>query len=951
MQRLLILFLAFCHFHSHAQDVEWVKYLPGEELPFTYAYSTAQDNRGLLWFSAGNAVYHYTGSQYKKIEFKKNTRFDFIHKIKCTPDETFFIGLNTLYQLVDDSIAPCFSARGIDIIDIIKKGQQWWLFTNNGFYVSSNLKGFASINGLSFSNRGNSFQCVYPLSSNLLTSFILGEKLIFFNAAGKKYYSAAETVMAMCQDKRGKIFYITKDSGVYTIDNATDINGKLVLKKRLFFKHQFPLVKSLSLAFDNRENLWVTASGRGIICVDSTGNMKYEQALQQLPGDIGSIQLLDKEGNLWLNRLNGLLKIKTERGLKFTKASGLFDDAANIFTNGGGVFWVTTKWGINIIKNNSIICSYRYQQPHENLVTLLPYGNGAFVLRLNELYEYRLQNSQITEKKWLSSPAERFTDMVVLPGGDLLISTVSSAFLWQKGKTQLLPGIKGDIRNIIAYQNFIVTGGHAGGLYLYNFVFENNKPYASLLDSSNVKAVRSIYPAINGDIWVGTKNTGIHKFTIKDGKLKQQQYFGASPGFDMPFISGFTDSSENLLYVYTANGTYELRKQRDSFVLSLSKFFPKGIYTRTLVKDREGSFWISSEGGIEKLTAMLIRASTVYNAFVTEARSSAASYFFPGSHRGLFAHSSNTIELRFGCNYFTDEKKVQYSYALDTDDTLLWSSPSNAAVATLLSLPPGKYRFFVKAFLPTGGETAPDIFSFTIQTPFWKTAWFYLLCAAAASGVVYYLYRIKINRIRAEERLRNKIARDLHDDIGSTLSGINLFSKLALNKIDNGDDDVKDIVGKISSRSASIMDAMSDIVWSINPANDAVANMLVRMKEYAAEMLEAKDICYRFETNEKINGIQLGLGVRKEIFLIFKETINNSVKHSGCGNVVIILETHNNMLCITVEDDGKGMEGNNKKNGNGLVNMQQRAMQVKGILNISSAEGKGTFVKLQVPIT
>jgi two-component sensor histidine kinase len=316
-----------------------------------------------------------------------------------------------------------------------------------------------------------------------------------------------------------------------------------------------------------------------------------------------------------------------------------------------------------------------------------------------------------------------------------------------------------------------------------------------------------------------------------------------------------------------------------------------------------------------------------------------------------FSFRNNDFTIDFVALDYINTEKIQYAYLLEGSNDG-WVETGNQHSIRIANLREGTYTFRVKARIENGPwMEARDVFNFTIRPPFYRAWWFYLLSILLATGFIYLLYRQKINRIRNEEKIRNKIARDLHDDIGSTLSGINLFSKLAMHKMEDNSQEAKEIVQKIGDRTENMMGAMSDIVWSINPGNDSVADMLVRMKEYAAEMLEAKEIQYRFEADESVSNKKLDLSIRKEIFMIYKEAVNNVVKHAGCTIVAIQLSVRQNRLLMQVTDNGKGLQAGNGKQGNGLKNMQERALLINATLDIQSGKGDGTTIQLVVPIT
>lgn len=210
-------------------------------------------------------------------------------------------------------------------------------------------------------------------------------------------------------------------------------------------------------------------------------------------------------------------------------------------------------------------------------------------------------------------------------------------------------------------------------------------------------------------------------------------------------------------------------------------------------------------------------------------------------------------------------------------------------------------------------------------------------------------YRVmnRSRRLIEIEKMRNHIARDLHDDIGSTLSSINIMSQIALQENGNAGTHLK----KIATHSARMMENMSDIVWSINPRNDTLEQVAAKMKEFAAEILEPKEITYTFSIDESIVGLKLDVEKRKNIFLIFKEAVNNAAKYSEAGKLAIQLSRVNGSLILSVIDNGKGFDSATVIHGNGLNNMTERAHSMNGRLTQFSEPGKGNSVSLQVPLT
>ena len=199
------------------------------------------------------------------------------------------------------------------------------------------------------------------------------------------------------------------------------------------------------------------------------------------------------------------------------------------------------------------------------------------------------------------------------------------------------------------------------------------------------------------------------------------------------------------------------------------------------------------------------------------------------------------------------------------------------------------------------------------------------------------------------QAVRNRISSDLHDDVGASLSSINIYSKVALEKLKRSPGEVPEMLEQISRNATDMMDNMSDIVWSINPRNDNLESLVNRMKIHALEVLQPLDIEVHF-SKTTLPENPLGMNARKNIYLIFKEIINNIAKHSQAQRADIDITTHGDFLLIAIKDNGKGVEDTNSKGGNGLVNLRSRVDEMKGKLVMESQSGRGLSTRIEIPL-
>ncbi|HEY9007473.1 MAG TPA: two-component regulator propeller domain-containing protein [Ohtaekwangia sp.] len=207
----------------------------------------------------------------------------------------------------------------------------------------------------------------------------------------------------------------------------------------------------------------------------------------------------------------------------------------------------------------------------------------------------------------------------------------------------------------------------------------------------------------------------------------------------------------------------------------------------------------------------------------------------------------------------------------------------------------------------------------------------------------------KISRYFVEEQIRSKVARDLHDDMGSTLSSIKIMSNIALEKRET--EAAQHCLRSIRENAALMQESMSDIVWAINPENDSLEKVIIRMKEFAAEILEPLDIYYEFIEDGDFATARLDLNVRKDFYLIFKEAINNAAKYSQCKKLIVHLTRFAQGIRLRISDDGIGFDKMILSNGNGLKNMRYRAETIHAVLQIESVPQEGTSIFLRIPLT
>ncbi len=321
-------------------------------------------------------------------------------------------------------------------------------------------------------------------------------------------------------------------------------------------------------------------------------------------------------------------------------------------------------------------------------------------------------------------------------------------------------------------------------------------------------------------------------------------------------------------------------------------------------------------------------------------------------------HTQNIL-FRWALPDFSNPLHNEYFCKLKGIDSG-WRYIGNCGEVQYANLSPGKYTVQLKA-ASANGVMAPNIITipFEISPPFWKTTWFIvlvsLLLIALFGFIIRYLSQkklrkqlIQMEKEQAVEKERNRISKDMHDDLGSGLTKIAIMSEVVKKQM-NEPEKARQQLENISQSSRELVDSLQDIIWVLNPRNDTLESLASYIREYALKFFEPFKIETKFSYPETFGDIKLSEETRRNIFLTVKESFNNIGKHAWCNHVNLTIEIATHSVVITIIDDGKGFDlSHTREFGNGLINMKSRMEQIGGKYEILSEPGKGTVTRLTV---
>jgi ligand-binding sensor domain-containing protein/two-component sensor histidine kinase len=694
----------------------------------------------------------------------------------------------------------------------------------------------------------------------------------------------------------------------------------------------------------------------------------------------------DRSGNLWVGTFSqGVLKLVSNGFLSYEKSDGLggkrilkiFEDQA------GALCAISEDWVINRFDGQRFT-AIRPQLPREAAggwryvhEPLQDHSGEWWVLTTTALYRFAAppdpaqptQRSPKAAYRTLAGvPAQQMLYFLEDRRGDLWIATAPGLVRWERAtETAQLYTLANGLPQLGAGPDFRYsvqaffedkTGnlwiGTTRGVIRYSAGQFSPLPGAELSDWG----VRALHLDRAGRLWVTTARHGL--ICVEHPATPQQQIktYTTAAGLASNTVRCIVEDDAGRIYVGAGRGVDRFDPQTGRFKHYTMADGLANSYVNAAYRDRHGRLWFGMLQGLSRLTPESDRSAQAPQALVNGLR--VAGDIYPVSELGTaevggieMTANRNQLQIDFFALGFGLGEALRYQYRLLPADSD-WSAPTEQRMVNYPNLAPGAYRFLVRAVNAEGQvSAAPALVTFSILPPLWQRWWFVLLLALLMAAAVYYGHHYHVARAIELERVRTRIATDLHDDIGASLSQVAVITEVLRRQLEPVDPRITHNLSLIARVSREVVDSMSDIVWAINPQKDNLNDLARRMRRFAGETLAARDIQIHFHAPASEHYIKLGADVRRQVFLIFKETINNILRHADCTETGIALSLDRAWLVLAVSDNGKGISPDQtpdqKFDGHGLASMKQRAKKLGGNLEIHSPAGQGTTVTLKIP--
>lgn len=905
----------------------FVNYNKGNGLPQNLIKAISCDFDQNIWIGTTNGISKYDGKVFKTLYRSPKVEENTIEQIETDIYHNVWAFINNSLHRFDGK--QFLKEKAIDSITAItldKSGKLWAVAATKGIFV---FNGKTWSREVDFSADPSLYIGKLTFGTYSGTLYTYGNRGIRVVENGKlkspewlKQLPARGFLNKLLEDSKGNIWLSATDGGAWVYSQQSWIhyiyqNGLTDDNVNTFYE-------------DTEGNIWIGTNGSGIFRYTGSIFTYYDRATGLSSPSIMSIAQ-DKKGNIFFaSSSSGLYQL--DKGIPRLinlppNASGI----NSLVTDSTGKLWIGT--------GQAVLWNYdgRTAKIFEPSVTQLLFGISNLYHKGNTIWIsaqtglFRLAGDSLSREN--ISPMQVYSSCII--GQDsLLIGTIKGAYIYRTDLRKLIPTPFVENSTTLCFESDarnIYIGTDDKGVLVWN---KTSKKFSVINHKSGLTCdyIYSLLKDRSGNVWVGT-GCGIDKITINENGSLYIRSFGKSDG-----LLGVESN---------ANASFE---------------------------DREGYLWFGTTKGVfrynpyvtaarQQAPKVVLRSVKLFSKDLNDGKYSDSIVPFSGlAWRPVLPPGQNHLTFTFKGIYLSNPEKIKYRYQLVGIDKSATETDQTTVVYP--NLPSGEYLFKVWA-TDADGNWYPNAvtYPFIINAPYYTT-WYFrlglgLLLVALLLGGVYYRNRQKELRRRWEERLREeeqalvrqKTAEDFHDEIGNKLTRINLLATIAESKLAQPPDEIRKILQQIRQNVTSLYHGSKDIIWSLQPDSDYMDEIIFRIRQNTADLLQDTGLNFNFRQDAGLEThIKLPIDHSRNLIMIFKEAVNNIVKHAAADHITFGVSKEGGMIVFTLEDDGKGFDHQAAHKGNGMGNIRNRADRIGAQLTLTGSPGSGTKLKLGLNI-
>jgi len=997
----------------HAEQLPVKTYTTADGLGRDQINRIVQDSHGFLWFCTAEGLSRFDGYKFTNYTTANGLANNAVSDLLETRDGTYLVATANGLSVLNPYGAPMFSSwrapeNGAEEITVLFEDHKGriWCGTIAGLYQINRNREEWRFQFVDLGLRRDNYDSwlIEALTEDLNGSLWIGTRgsglCRYWQDDRIEHFTVKQglpndRVTSLLEDQTGRL-WVGTPTGLFRFVSDPQPGHRLVANR--FTVKEGLTDNWVTTVFQSAEGkIFATTRGLNELLTGQDGHLYFRSFTTVHGLSENDVQTIaeDRDGNLWLGSVNGgAMKIARNGFNRFIHTDGLAEgEISSIFQDEAGQIcaFLRDRKGHEFIArfDGQSFASVQMNLPvrlrnvgwgfgqqalqDSSGKWWLPTGEGLYcfpsVTRFEQLAKAR---PTLVYNLKTGLPADEAFSLFQDSKGNLWIGSISLPIngltKWERSKDTLHTFNEGDG---LPSKNVLPTSfaeDHAGGIWVGLNVAgvaryrEGRFKVFTARDGSPEGWIHAIYCDHNGRVWVSGGQGGVRLIDEPQTEHPKFTPYTVAEGLSSNQVNCITEDQWGRIYFGTGRGLDRL----DPTTGHIKHFteadgLVKGR-VRFALRDRNGALWFANETELSRFIPepegpqpeppILIDGLQIAGVAIPLSE-------LGESQVGPLELSSgqNQVSIDFVGLEFDPGEALRYQHKLEGADRD-WSAPSDQRVINYENLAPGSYRFQVRAVTAEGVMSVhPALVAFTIPPPLWRRWWFVTLGVGLVGLLVYTAHHYRVARLIELERVRTRIATDLHDDIGSSLSRVAILSEVAQRRMEGTPRDSIKILTDIAESSRKAVDAMSDIVWAIDPRRDDLSNVVFRVRQFASDLLVAKGIAWQFQAPPEFDKIKLNPEQRRHIFLIFKEAINNSVRHANCNSLYLSLKMVRGNIIGEIRDDGCGFRvpspaqpAEDAQAVHGLLNLRARATQLGGHLNIDSADGQGTRIEFSVPL-
>ncbi|HEX4824718.1 MAG TPA: two-component regulator propeller domain-containing protein [Candidatus Polarisedimenticolaceae bacterium] len=911
-------------------------------LPFSEINSIAQDSRGYLWITAGGALFRYDGVEVRPWARELERRY--VKVVATGPSGEVLVregpgDVGRLDEVVGDAIRPVVGRDGAPVVIV---GKPIWDRTSRIWAIGEDRIWSKPAGGAwTESSAANSGRpTLLEVSEDGAPILVTRSAISRLDAGG-----APGRLAAIEGVQRASV---RADGSLVVLHVPPGGGGRVVSIRGAETRELFRMAARPIDMVERSGTLWV-AYDSSLVALRPGSPPEILGPREGVPS--GGPLLVDREGSLWLASYRGLLQYPAPDTVAWSSADGMASPSVRRLALADEGVWVDSWGGLTLLRGEG--ASWRPERVPDtgtSAVCMASDGTmwagaaGRFVSHRRvgfvSLPQPGLTNvgactPGASGRMWLSTNLGLMVSSGETPSprvGPTAFHGASPVALLEDRDGRLWASAGEDVCHADA-------GAVAGGS-------EASWGCSRIEGAGEVTSLAEIAP---GEIWAGTLLAGVYRSAGTD----RFERIAGSSALPTPLVRRLRASPSGGAWIVsfgtivravarpgTEAGWEIVERPSPWHGLMISD-------AEDLVEDASGDLWIATLAGLVRIPFQVRRAPAPVPPVELE-ESLVEGRPLPREGRIGLPYRHNTIELRFAALSYRDPSRLRYQVRLGPDAP--WLDASSRPSFQFVNLPPGRYHAEVRGSLDGAHwSAAPASVAFDVLPPFWRTWWFVSLAALAAALSALALYRYRVAQLIRIERVRAHIATDLHDDIGATLSQIAILSEVARKRLARGAGEVAPLLETVAREARRVVGSMSDVVWAVDPRHDRAEDLALRMRRYAEDTCAAQGIALVFSAQAPDGG-RLDPRLRRQTFLLFKESVNNAAKHAACRTLTVDLRVEGGALDLVVTDDGRGFDVAATPAGTGLASLRQRSAALGGACEISSNPAAGTTVAVHAPL-